>query len=398
MSQCESMLSSLDASIKDAFNDLKSDEENCLELLEQWENDNDTDDILSNFVKKIDIKEQHFEGSTLQASLECTEQINSCAPIDIDYTIINDLHRLKHIPPDKKYNLNDIKELIEQLNDDGLLYLAGLLEYINGEYFQDFKGKVTPGKKLVLFRKLLEANVRAMQSLHDTIKEKDKLTKINKIYRVWRRPFQEEYILGKDYKPNQEIITDVFLSTSTCMKKVIEFYKNQCTAESGEDQDQPIIWEISMDKDSTHPNSQIPNSELYELVLNTGSILRFTGKHTVNEEGLSFTVKKFVYKGHSTEGSAGEFYGKSSYDDAIAKLKKPKELSSKNLPEGPPADLGPAKKLKSTRGGKNTQRKKEIMGRTRCIYKKPNDRKEYVKYKGELVTLKEFKNNFKKKS
>ena len=49
-------------------------------------------------------------------------------------------------------------------------------------------------------------------------------------------------------------------------------------------------------------------------------------------------------------------------------------------------------------GGKNTQRKKEIMGRTRCIYKKPNDRKEYVKYKGELVTLKEFKNNFKKKS
>ena len=36
------------------------------------------------------------------------------------------------------------------------------------------------------------------------------------------------------------------------------------------------------------------------------------------------------------------------------------------------------------------------MGRKRCIYKKPNDRKEYVKYKGKLVTLKEFKESLKK--
>lgn len=45
---------------------------------------------------------------------------------------------------------------------------------------------------------------------------------------------------------------------------------------------------------------------------------------------------------------------------------------------------------------KNTCIKKEILGKNRCIYKKPNNRKEYVKYKGKLVTIKEFKELHKK--
>jgi phage-related minor tail protein len=52
-------------------------------------------------------------------------------------------------------------------------------------------------------------------------------------------------------------------------------------------------------------------------------------------------------------------------------------------------------------GGKNKKNKKptkptitgkkEILGKQRCIYKKAGDRKEYVKYKGDLITVKDYK-------
>jgi hypothetical protein len=41
--------------------------------------------------------------------------------------------------------------------------------------------------------------------------------------------------------------------------------------------------------------------------------------------------------------------------------------------------------------------KKEICGRERCIYKKPGDRKEYLKHKGELITVKDYKKLMKDK-
>ena len=35
--------------------------------------------------------------------------------------------------------------------------------------------------------------------------------------------------------------------------------------------------------------------------------------------------------------------------------------------------------------------KKDILGKERCIYKKQGDKREYVKYKSELITVKDFK-------
>ena len=41
--------------------------------------------------------------------------------------------------------------------------------------------------------------------------------------------------------------------------------------------------------------------------------------------------------------------------------------------------------------------KKEILGKMRCIYKIPGDRKEYLKHKGKLITVKEYKELMKPK-
>ena len=49
-------------------------------------------------------------------------------------------------------------------------------------------------------------------------------------------------------------------------------------------------------------------------------------------------------------------------------------------------------------GGMKKTKRKNILGKERCIYKKAGDRKEYVKYKGTLITVREFKKGYKKKT
>jgi hypothetical protein len=56
--------------------------------------------------------------------------------------------------------------------------------------------------------------------------------------------------------------------------------------------------------------------------------------------------------------------------------------------------------LNSIKGGNikiNKMAKKTILGKERCIYKKPGDRKEYLKHKGELITVKDYKKLMKDK-
>ena len=57
------------------------------------------------------------------------------------------------------------------------------------------------------------------------------------------------------------------------------------------------------------------------------------------------------------------------------------------------------KSIQAQEGGKKSKKqpKKEILGKIRCIYKIPGDRKEYVKHKGKLITVKDYKELMKAK-
>jgi hypothetical protein len=44
------------------------------------------------------------------------------------------------------------------------------------------------------------------------------------------------------------------------------------------------------------------------------------------------------------------------------------------------------------------QSKKSILGKERCIYKKAGDRKEYLRYKGDLITVKDYNKLMKMKA
>jgi hypothetical protein len=59
-------------------------------------------------------------------------------------------------------------------------------------------------------------------------------------------------------------------------------------------------------------------------------------------------------------------------------------------------DIGWGEGRTETIGGSKAYVKKEICGKLRCIYKIPGSRKEYIKYKGHLITVSDYKNTKKK--
>lgn len=95
-------------------------------------------------------------------------------------------------------------------------------------------------------------------------------------------------------------------------------------------------------------------------------------------------------------------------EDQITKLKKQINTSREQQqpqtdalkPQQPQTD---ALQLQQQSGGNNKNKlsiivRKEILGKERCIYKKVGDRKEYVKHKGDLITVKDYKRIIKAKN
>ena len=74
--------------------------------------------------------------------------------------------------------------------------------------------------------------------------------------------------------------------------------------------------------------------------------------------------------------------------DILFPLKKIEDLADKLRRDTRKPRSGGGRKPKHC---KNTGIKKEILGKERCIYKIQGDRKEYITYKGVLVTVKEYK-------
>ena len=84
-----------------------------------------------------------------------------------------------------------------------------------------------------------------------------------------------------------------------------------------------------------------------------------------------------------------------NYSSFICNMKNSMDKHEKFMKE----NLKYLQKSDLIEGGKKSKKqpKKEILGVMRCIYKIPGDRKEYVKHKGKLITIKDFKEFMKPK-
>jgi len=384
-------------------------------LESSWQNDDDHDEIYEKFLTATGINEEKEKN---EKKLET--KISNCIRSkyqDINYNLINNMQILKNLfsllinineenknilEKDAQYlkekikdkslfTINSIHELLDKFNTYDMQYLYLLLKYIYEDRCQENSWE--PPICLMLFRKILESQLIGMQRLKLIFTKQDNVAGEGiDLFRVWRREKQESDMFKR--LNNNYLIVDNFLSTTEDLNIALQFYKNHNSSIK-----KIIVWKITKAK-----GIEIKESQLKEHILVLGSKLLFKGiENKTIDEKLQLEIKTFEFD----ETNNFEVSFKVSFEE-YKKLLYNLELLCENILY----HLGYFNKIilkinaikskyneTEQLGGskyKKTMITKIIMGRKRCIYKKPNDRKEYVKYKGKLVTLKEFKESLKK--
>jgi len=120
---------------------------------------------------------------------------------------------------------------------------------------------------------------------------------------------------------------------------------------------------------------------------NKGSVFRITGKGGKTID-LQVIYENYGYKLYSTGNNSDESFNTMHKDKVI----RGRDGSSTTIQE---EDIIENIKLIS-RGGRKAPVKKEVCGRLRCIYKIAGSRKEHIKYKGQLITVADYKKLMKK--
>ena len=386
------------------------------EKFDEWTRDDDVDDYVDIFQHDSSVNPKVTSTQDLSLAFD-----NTRVESKINYNIINNLQILKE-NLDELLTIQDYKSLKEFFKKHKMHYLEALVEYL----LEEFNETMSTNKKMFFFRKIIKLSIDAMKKLHENIEtiKKEKNIVSDPLYRVWRREDQEKSMHKKDEKGYYEIVTDNFLSTTMVLDKAIQFFKNQSSGATTN----CIIWEIIFTKEKQHAYSFIEGGDLAEVIFDVGSKLKLIKEKIKFDKLITYTLKTFEYQG-SEDDIEGIFdkYDKIiptmdlvvaiiELEDAINSTgldiplldKKIKDIIKKrerytrhglelsdDVLQNVEELISEAKKkrLKIKQGGGKEKicKKKEIMGKLRCIYKKPNDRKEYVKYKGELLTIKEFR-------
>ena len=146
-------------------------------------------------------------------------------------------------------------------------------------------------------------------------------------------------------------------------------------------------------------NKLIENLELLLLYLYECHIISIIFVYKDNDNDKFIKIYKDIL--NSTTLTAQYFYRKGENQYLILAKAIQYILSTDNHDGFIQIELSNKEKMIPIEGGgKKTKRvnRKEILGKERCIYKKVGDRKEYVKHKGDLITVKDYKRIIKAKN